>query len=508
MGYRYTLLFCFMIFLNFSCLSQSTFSKVLRIVGGADSGWSVLDVDDGILCVTVTNFNNGSGTLGLVKTDYDGELEWYRFYDSLGMYTYESVILKGDYLYINGFHRSDTIDEIRFVKFDLEGNVITSIKSGANYEGERARRLIQTTNQFVASHFLPGDDRYAWLQFYDNDMELLDEILYPEEASHGLIGESDLISSSDGGIISATLELDIRFNPVISKLSETGEIEWVTALESFHYFSLLDIAEFGDGTIALGWYKGALGDLFGIPPPPAIYGLSATGDSLWNYSFEANTEAGEAKYIASLQSLSNGDIIGVGLHQYYPDEEADLEVCAWYFRMNSNGELLWERRVCVENNFIPDQALINATELEDGSLVLSGFLPTIVSGPPISYESDIWLIKVDSMGCLEPGCDDFQIVTDTDKIIKVVQENEFTIFPNPANDLLYIKFDQSNINAQTVRLELFNASGQLLEAQSFFVNTKKQLLEFDIADLPTGCFFYRMTDEKGTLLQTKMFLKQ
>lgn len=145
--------------------SAQTFSTALIAPEGNDIGWNIFKSDDGLRILTATVINNTlPGAIGLFKTDFEGNLEWHRFYDSLAMTTLESAIMDGNYIYINGFSNNDTINIIRLIKLDLDGNVVQTWPIGDGYENEVPSKLIRLDEQFVAYHVLDiQGDREAWL---------------------------------------------------------------------------------------------------------------------------------------------------------------------------------------------------------------------------------------------------------------------------------------------------------------------------------------------------------
>lgn len=78
------------------------------------------------------------------------------------------------------------------------------------------------------------------------------------------------------------------------------------------------------------------------------------------------------------------------------------------------------------------------------------------------------------------------------------QLNEFSLFPNPASDMLYCKNDGA---AGT--LQVLNSVGALIDVQQIQVN---DLLSINISELPAGVYFIRLLSDET--IQTKRFIKQ
>ena len=75
----------------------------------------------------------------------------------------------------------------------------------------------------------------------------------------------------------------------------------------------------------------------------------------------------------------------------------------------------------------------------------------------------------------------------------VVDDNEFAVYPNPANDVI-------NINGEEIQsVEIYNSIGMRVVSRD--VNASESI---NIADLTSGIYFMRILDKKGNLSTTKI----
>ena len=75
----------------------------------------------------------------------------------------------------------------------------------------------------------------------------------------------------------------------------------------------------------------------------------------------------------------------------------------------------------------------------------------------------------------------------------VVDDNEFAVYPNPANDVI-------NINGEEIQsVEIYNSIGMRVVSRD--VNASESI---NIADLTSGIYFVRILDKKGNLSTTKI----
>lgn len=134
------------------------------------------------------------------------------------------------------------------------------------------------------------------------------------------------------------------------------------------------------------WYKTKMNQ---------IRKLDSNLNEVWRYSFDKLYSTSTI----SLTVLPDNSIIGCGDNLNHPWDGRDHT--GWAFKLSADGELLWERQYIPESNIDPLYYLYDFIVLENGDLILTG----VLLSEPNTY-SDIWLMRTDSNGCLEPGCDE------------------------------------------------------------------------------------------------------
>jgi hypothetical protein len=91
-------------------------------------------------------------------------------------------------------------------------------------------------------------------------------------------------------------------------------------------------------------------------------------------------------------------------------DKLDNGIGGWVFAMSQEGELLWNREI-VDLRFPAKLSLFNAVEeSEDGGVILIGYIIDTLSNSQENNQN-IWLVKLDSLGCLDLKCNDLQIIT-------------------------------------------------------------------------------------------------
>jgi hypothetical protein len=180
------------------------------------------------------------------------------------------------------------------------------------------------------------------------------------------------------------------------------------------------------------------------------------------------------------RKVSNGEIFSVGLTSNATESNS-----GFYMRCDSMGNPIYLRRVNYLNEV---DFFLDFIETSDGGILING----AAADTPEDGGQNLWLVKLDSMGCLEPDC-----------WVGVEQADANTlgvaVYPNPATDWLYLKCD----NTSKITLEIFNLSGQkVLQHQHM---APKEGIE--ISHLPPGLYLLRFVDEFGNVATEKLVVE-
>lgn len=80
-----------------------------------------------------------------------------------------------------------------------------------------------------------------------------------------------------------------------------------------------------------------------------------------------------------------------------------------------------------------------------------------------------------------------------------ISSSSFSIYPNPANDLIYIETETSELLTMTI----FNFSGQIL--MEYEINDNQTI---DISDLSSGIYFYQIKNSDQTYVTANKIIKE
>ena len=76
--------------------------------------------------------------------------------------------------------------------------------------------------------------------------------------------------------------------------------------------------------------------------------------------------------------------------------------------------------------------------------------------------------------------------------------NDFSIFPNPVNELLFAKIElEKDMNFQ---VEIISPNGQILQEVNRTFG-KNDFIEMDISSFPNGVYFLKLKNENGSIIR-------
>jgi hypothetical protein len=171
--------------------------------------------------------------------------------------------------------------------------------------------------------------------------------------------------------------------------------------------------------------------------------------------------------------------------------DSSLNENGWIARVDKNGNKQWEHFYQYGNSFFNE--FRDAQQTYDGGY--------IVCGGTLNDQNnqDIWLVKLDSNGCLVPGC-----VINTGTIETSGSELQLEIFPNPAAAQTHIVYHLPPATKQA-SLKMFDVSGK--EILSLVLQKNEQAITIDLSHYAEGMYLLRLIANNKTFI-TKKLLKQ
>jgi hypothetical protein len=209
--------------------------------------------------------------------------------------------------------------------------------------------------------------------------------------------------------------------------------------------------------------------------------LDTSGNVIWNKIVGPLRWAYNMNII---NELPNGNIVAVGYFQ--PDVGVGL---ATIFMLNPNGDTIWMRDYKKVLNSGSTNRLYSIQQTSDNGFIACGQVFGAWEPP---NGQNMWLLKMDSFGCLVPNCTGVNIIE------PLLSNSNIKIYPNPASDNITINLTGLK-NLSGLCLNIYNIQGQLLLQQTLNQNNT----EIDISQLEQGVYVAKIKLDDGSVLQEK-----
>lgn len=195
----------------------------------------------------------------------------------------------------------------------------------------------------------------------------------------------------------------------------------------------------------------------------------------WILRFNYTPDLGKA-YWSIARQLSDGDFLLAG--DVYADEYGGS--MGWLAKVSSTGNLLWSRQYVFDIhhfNYFRD-----VQEKSDKGFIITG-ASFSDSMPNWHQHQDVWLVSLDSNGCIVPGCNEGLVVKATNK-----DDMQIKLYPNPTHGEFILETSSSG------HFYLYTILGQLISHRTIL----RQSTTISIPDkMPQGQYFGRFESDKG-----------
>lgn len=209
--------------------------------------------------------------------------------------------------------------------------------------------------------------------------------------------------------------------------------------------------------------------------------LSPDGNTIWNNLY-GPTDVIDGRWC--VKELPDGSMVAPGTiagASGYPQGSL-LKVAA-------NGDSLWMRSYSHPSitGWLDWHELRDLVIEPDGGVTACGFLADTAN-------QDLWVIRVDSFGCLVPGCQLFDNIAQQGLALNVL------VYPNPSQGKLYLSF--RSVTPPTGEFTLLNSAGQIM--RRFPPGGSSVEIDLDISEQPAGLYLIKYTEPQGTRWESKI----
>jgi hypothetical protein len=180
--------------------------------------------------------------------------------------------------------------------------------------------------------------------------------------------------------------------------------------------------------------------------------------------------------------LNNHNYLVAAAQNYYPS--AGGKVNGVMYEFNQNGDSLFSREYAIQpgsQNYFRD-----IVQAPDHGYVFSGFIsPLFANGG--TGNQDIWLLKTDSTFCESAISCGYPTSVTTDQ--QVISSQGITLFPNPVQHILNLKFEESIPEHSAITFT--DLLGKTIMEYPLQLNGNNEAI-LDLSILPNGMYCYRI----------------
>jgi hypothetical protein len=501
-------------------LAQPNFSKAYRVHDNEDflCGFGSLTVTDSAYYIsggtndTLYGYSINRGML--MKIDTNGNKVWVEVYgDTLKTALTSSnsmIVTNQGYLARVGRHRDWTGC---LLLTDFDGNVIfnKSYYSGSPDTTMYINKVVQDNNSnfYLLGNLYHSYDGYGLLIKTDSLGNELWRTTYSNPPYNRLLS-SDIVSIGNNEYI-------ITYNVTENEYHEFSYRDgtWIFKIDSLG--NILDEYK----TPYSRWVSGYnttvtknKGILFCHTEALSVPGTSATIPTYDNGGYIGKLDSNlqlvwEKRYghtwsqFAYVKEKDNGEILLTG--NSYNDLLIDsFGLTGWIMALDENGDSLWQREYGLFSGIRQYHLLKDFEILDDGRLVISGWINNTNSYANVGTAQGYWgwLLRTDSFGCIVPGC---QLLDNTEDVA-VLFDNDVTVFPNPASEVVNFQFEKP-INEKVV-IRVYSGLGQLVgEVGQGHALALQDTMQIEVSDWHSGMYFYGVYVEGQLVKQGQLLIR-
>lgn len=450
---------------------------------------------------------------GMIKTDTSGNIIDMVKYDSL--YGFPGLQFE-DKIYM-GLHLSGTSDnstsKLYYSRINADGVIDKQTEHNFSLPYHKFFDNMKSETKLYCSDLVEKDgDSYKSKKYYpdsilihrfDTNMVYEKTITCPFSYPKIQSIASDVID--DNLFVTAILTIDTSIassglNYLVIAYDSLGQKKWEYPLADDLWYipdEVVSMVKLSDSSVVvLSSYRAE----FQILRLQRLTRIDKNGKLIWDYKDFYDSDE-KYYYFYNVFKTQNDDIMAVGEYYNNDKDEYPDSFEGYIMRMTKDGEIRWTRRVQDDSSYFKRIGFYNGVELASGGFLVTGYLQDGVVDNGILY-LNVLLVKFDSVGCLHPGCGEYQTFSATDDVV-LVNPGLLKLSPNPAGN--YIRLSWSELPTYAERYRIYSTSGN--EVLSGALSGNEGSIEVNTSALPPGIYVVKLSG-KGWDTVANKFVKQ
>lgn len=380
------------------------------------------------------------------------------------------LIFSDESMYITGEDAIRSSNEIRFIRLNTDFDIIWN-RTYPNLIG-RTKHLSATVfgDNVVAAY--SDSDEFETFQVLcvDPDGELLWQREYGFNSNYVLGWDMEAVGDHLFIPLTYIKENELFSNNGMMVLDRNGDVKKVIDLKDSPYWSsdAHDLTVLDDGRILM---EASLKyDSLPFNQFHKLYWFDQDGKLL----DEQRIDRPRGSYLDGVNVKAGRDCFY--LYGNYEDVYGDDIFYGFITKYTNEGDTIWHH-LYHHPEFADGSASLvyiwDLIEAEDGSLTVMGEL--------FDGAANIWLMRLNSDGCLSTDCET-KVITATHDYLP---SEAFSISPNPASDYLNVSCEE-----EVAHLSLYSLNGELF-------STSSGTSTVDVSEIPAGMYVLQIVTESG-----------
>jgi len=497
---------------------QPIFEKAIIEPYGENVPTGILTVDSGyIICaVGFEPAVNNWPVIKLFRTDSTGEVTDYRFIGRQGYAFNASPSAAfhkvGNDEYILAGWRNDsaqTETKALLIKLNADLDTLWMREYGEPFRHTSGYQVRQTPDGGYVligqtSNYDPSNDFY--LIKTDSSGKKKWENTYGKPGFYE-VGRNIILTEDSGFILSGQsgANLQDNANGYYIKTDSKGNIEWETMHGTPGDDRIRHIVKSKNGGyIIWGGADTVVSNQDDYGWPSFIAKMDESGNIVWRTFVDKPNRHN----FWQVRELEDGSIVFTGQAVNLEKAEGDI---GWIGKLDANGNLLWERFYAYQEdlNIFEKEAVFrhDFKPTSDGGFIVTGNIwrQRDTTQPSVNT-NHIWLVKLDSMGCLKGDCG-LEVGID-EKQPNNPQEATTVIYPNPFSHSALVSVRANDHPGEEVAFRLYDIKGRLLRKQMHELNSVGYgEWRLQRNDLSKGVYIYQVTKGGAKIGQGKMVVE-
>ncbi len=237
----------------------------------------------------------------------------------------------------------------------------------------------------------------------------------------------------------------------------------------------------------------------------ALYEVDTAGDLVWH---EQIGHIYRSVLFSVQQVPGSTDLISAGF-----DDRTNLvqPIMGTLLRTTSTGDSLWMRSYAYHDELVDlgNAGFYDMQPTPDGGFIAVGFAEANWQQGPGGWEQiysrDVWVVKTDSMGCLEPGC---HLIMGMESQITNLRD-ALSVAPNPlaSGGMVHVsvKLPESFTPQGPLRLTVMSSDGRIVQERT--MPSGVSAFSLQLSDFPTGLYHLHLHDATRWISGAKLMVE-